>query len=116
MRFRRDGKEESIESPRVVVAVPSYVAGDCSGRFPPRLLTRSAGFITRPVAEVFLGFPSAQLGRPLDGFGFLVPEREKRNILGYDMDVRAVPRKGAGGTRRADDVRGGLPAAVACRA
>jgi oxygen-dependent protoporphyrinogen oxidase len=35
-----------------------------------------------PVAEVFLGFRNEQIGRDLDGFGFLVPEKEKRRILG----------------------------------
>ena len=35
-----------------------------------------------PVAVVGLGFEQAQLGRTLDGFGFLVPGEEHRKILG----------------------------------
>ncbi len=34
------------------------------------------------MAEVFFGFRNADVPRPLDGFGFLVPAREKRRILG----------------------------------
>ena len=35
-----------------------------------------------PAAVVALGFPEAAFSRPLDGFGFLVPSMEKRDILG----------------------------------
>jgi oxygen-dependent protoporphyrinogen oxidase len=34
------------------------------------------------VAEVFLGFRRKDVGHSLDGFGFLVPGKEKRKILG----------------------------------
>ena len=35
-----------------------------------------------PLALTFLGYSREQIRHPLDGFGFLVPEVEKRNILG----------------------------------
>lgn len=35
-----------------------------------------------PVASVALGFPRENVAHPLDGFGFLVPQKEGRNILG----------------------------------
>jgi oxygen-dependent protoporphyrinogen oxidase len=35
-----------------------------------------------PVVEVFFGFKKEQIKRELDGFGYLIPEKEKRNILG----------------------------------
>jgi oxygen-dependent protoporphyrinogen oxidase len=35
-----------------------------------------------PLALVFHGYEKAKIEHPLDGFGFLVPEVEKRNILG----------------------------------
>jgi oxygen-dependent protoporphyrinogen oxidase len=35
-----------------------------------------------PVTEIYLGYRRDQIGRELDGFGFLVPEKEKRSILG----------------------------------
>jgi oxygen-dependent protoporphyrinogen oxidase len=45
-----------------------------------------AGMLERfeyaPVAVVGLGFEQADLPRPLDGFGFLVPGEERRKILG----------------------------------
>lgn len=35
-----------------------------------------------PLALTFLGYKKEQISHPLDGFGFLVPEVEKRKILG----------------------------------
>ena len=35
-----------------------------------------------PLALCFQGFKRQQIQHPLDGFGFLVPEKEKRKILG----------------------------------
>jgi oxygen-dependent protoporphyrinogen oxidase len=34
------------------------------------------------VAEVFLGYRAEDMGRALDGFGYLVPAKEGRSILG----------------------------------
>ncbi len=35
-----------------------------------------------PVAEVLLGFKNDRIQRNLDGFGYLIPAKEKREILG----------------------------------
>jgi len=35
-----------------------------------------------PIAVICLGYPQSQVARQLDGFGFLVPAREERHILG----------------------------------
>lgn len=35
-----------------------------------------------PLSMMVLGFKKEDIDHPLDGFGFLVPEKEKRNILG----------------------------------
>ncbi|HRG55058.1 MAG TPA: protoporphyrinogen oxidase, partial [Lacunisphaera sp.] len=35
-----------------------------------------------PVSSLFLGFKRGQVAHPLDGFGALMPAREKRSILG----------------------------------
>ena len=43
---------------------------------------RSSSIVYPPVAVLALGFPAAAVTHPLDGFGFLVPEVERRRILG----------------------------------
>jgi oxygen-dependent protoporphyrinogen oxidase len=50
--------------------------------FSPALASKLDAVYYPPVAEVFLGYRSDQCLRPLDGFGYLIPAREKREILG----------------------------------
>jgi oxygen-dependent protoporphyrinogen oxidase len=63
-----------------------------------------------PVSVIFTGFRAAQVARPLDGFGFLIPEKEKREILGTIWSSTIFPGRApegmvaftsfAGGTRQ----------------
>lgn len=72
----------SIEGDAVVLGVPAYAASDLLRPLVPALAVMLERVYYPPVAEVFLGIHRTQCGRPLDGFGYLIPEREKRQILG----------------------------------
>ena len=50
-----------------------------------------------PVAILTLGFRQEQLGHPLDGFGFLVPARERRRILGVIFSSSVFPNRAPSG-------------------
>ena len=65
-----------------MLAVPAYVAGNLVRPFSESLGAALEGIFYPPVAEVFLGFPASRVERPLDGFGYLIPAKEKRRILG----------------------------------
>ena len=79
-----------------------------------RLSTLSS-IVHPPVAVVALGFPQEQVTHPLDGFGFLVPEVERRRILGVIFSSSIFPDRAppdhvmltafAGGTRDPDFVQ-----------
>jgi oxygen-dependent protoporphyrinogen oxidase len=66
----------------VILAVPSSAASEIIKPLSPPLSELLKQIYYPPVAEVFLGFRNEQLHRPLDGFGYLIPEKEKRTILG----------------------------------
>jgi len=72
----------SFDGDAVVLGVPAYTAADLLRPLAPVLAGMLEKVYYPPVAEVFLGFHSSQCGRPLDGFGYLIPAREKRKILG----------------------------------
>jgi protoporphyrinogen/coproporphyrinogen III oxidase len=50
-----------------------------------------------PVSSVFLGFKREQVAHPLDGFGALVPAREKRSILGVIFSSSLFPDRAPSG-------------------
>lgn len=66
----------------VIIATPAATAASLAGMIAPELGPLLSAVYYPPVAEVFLGFKEDQIKRPLDGFGFLIPAKERRKILG----------------------------------
>ncbi|HEX6435274.1 MAG TPA: protoporphyrinogen oxidase [Gemmatimonadales bacterium] len=99
----------------VIFAAPSHALDDIdldlSGG--ERLATLSS-IIHPPVAVLALGFAREQVAHPLDGFGFLTPEVERRRVLGVIFSSTLFPGRApaghvlltafAGGTRDPDFV------------
>lgn len=69
-------------SETVVLAVPSYIGTNFIKPLSAEASQALQDITYAPVAEIFLGYPSNATPDPLDGFGFLVPEKERRSILG----------------------------------
>jgi oxygen-dependent protoporphyrinogen oxidase len=80
--FTSRGIADAFHASAVVLSTPSSGAAELLGRIAPDCALRVKQIYYPPVAEIFFGFRAEQVGCPLDGFGFLVPEREKRKILG----------------------------------
>ena len=76
--------EKAVEARRVAVAVlPGAAARILSGLLSPEALQALRDIPTVRVAVVMTGYASADpFHHPTKGFGFLVPGREKRDILG----------------------------------
>jgi oxygen-dependent protoporphyrinogen oxidase len=82
-----------------------------------RLATLSS-IVHPPVAVLAFGFPRDRVAHPLDGFGFLTPEAERRRILGAIFSSTLFPDRAppdhvlitafAGGTRDPDFVQSDL--------
>ncbi len=67
---------------KVVLAIPAGAAASILGRLDDALALPLSRIPYPAVAVVALGFRREQVKHPLDGFGFLIPSTEKRNILG----------------------------------
>lgn len=80
--FRSATGEETLRSDGLVLSVPAGAAARLVCPHHADLARRLAAIYYPPVAEVFLGFRHSQIARPLDGFGYLIPAREHRKILG----------------------------------
>jgi len=80
-RLRTKGRKKALEADAVVLAAPAFAAA--------RLLQGMAGDIAHQLntipyvstATVNLAYERSQIGRPLDGYGFVVPRLEGRRIM-----------------------------------
>ena len=77
---RGKGYQETYD--RVLVAIPAYSLARLLPGLNPGYVSEFEEIYYPPVSVVFTGFRASDVIRPLDGFGFLIPEIEKRQILG----------------------------------
>ena len=79
--FRLRTSAGPIEADRVILATPAYGAAALLGNLEPA----AAGLLNQipynSSATVALRFEMAELGRPPEGFGFLVPRRERQTMV-----------------------------------
>ncbi|MGA9115638.1 MAG: protoporphyrinogen oxidase [Bacteroidota bacterium] len=110
----RDGTVQSEGADAVVLAVPAFAAAALLGVLDPAMGASLEVVAYPPVAQVFLGFPEDRIGVPLDGFGFLVPAKEGRRILGTLWSSALFPgRSPAGFAALTTFVGGGRQPALA---
>ncbi len=70
----------TIEADAVVLATPAYVSAELVAELNPALAASLSRIHYLSTATVSLGYRRADVGHPLDGFGFVVPRRENRRI------------------------------------
>jgi len=88
-----------VRADRLVLSVPSYVAAALLRTVDPSLSGELEQIRYASLSVVHLGLSGDELPRSLAGFGFLVPEREDRRILGAIFASSIFPwRTERGGT------------------
>jgi protoporphyrinogen/coproporphyrinogen III oxidase len=87
---------QGLSASRVVLALPPQEAAELVRPFDDGLAVGLAGFPSVPVAVVHLGYRPALEPAP-EGFGFLVPSAERRDILGTVYASSAFPFRVPGG-------------------
>lgn len=87
---RRQGETWQVEDARgqiwqarhLVLATPAHVSAKLLAPLDAMLAEPLDEIVYPPVAAVALGFPPGLIAHPLDGFGVLIPRRERRRTLG----------------------------------
>jgi oxygen-dependent protoporphyrinogen oxidase len=77
----------------VVLATSAYSAAELLSASCGRVAELLAGIAYAPLAVIAMAFDQQQVGRPLDGFGFLVPRREGLAILGTVWNSALFPHR-----------------------
>jgi oxygen-dependent protoporphyrinogen oxidase len=72
----------SVEADEVVLGVPAYAAAPLVRAFDAGAAEAMEGIPYAPVCVVHLGYAPGTVAQPPQGFGFLVPHREGRPLLG----------------------------------
>ncbi|MFC2123338.1 protoporphyrinogen oxidase [Bacteroidota bacterium] len=108
------GKQSSQEFDKVILSAPASSMANMLESIAPFYAKSISEINYPPVAVVFMGFKESDIKRPLDGFGFLIPEVEKRQILGCIWSSTIFPGRApeghvaftsfVGGTRQPENV------------
>lgn len=95
--YKHNDIQFTTEANAVVLATPAYGAAPIIRPIDPEMAATLESIYYPPVVEVFLGFRQQDINRPLDGFGFLVPEVERRNTLGTIWSSALFPNRAPAG-------------------
>ena len=91
--IEHEGQSRQENFDRVVVSVPTYVQSSLLKELIGQESAQLDEVAYPPVAVVFLGFKRDDVHHPLNGFGFLVPEKEGRQILGTIFSSTLFPAR-----------------------
>ena len=91
-----NGTSEDFDA--VILAVPAYAQAKILKELAPDLSNLVDDIQYPSLSVVCLGYSEEQAGDCMDGFGFLVPSREKRGILGTVVDSNVFPGRAPEGS------------------
>lgn len=76
---------------RVILTCPSYQQATILSDLDEELATMVAEIRYNRIAVVALGFRAGDVGHRMDGFGFLTPQRDRRDVLGVQWCSSIFP-------------------------
>lgn len=82
----------------LILAIPTYAAAKLLEHEDRTLATALAGIDYAGCNVVSLGFQRDQIGHALDGFGFVVPQVERRRIIAASFASQKFPGRAPAGT------------------
>jgi protoporphyrinogen/coproporphyrinogen III oxidase len=82
---------ETASVDAIVLATPAYAAAKLTKPLAERLADALAGIPYAPIAVVAQGYRRQYVGHALNGFGFLVPRKEKLRTLGVIWNSSLFP-------------------------
>lgn len=88
---------ERFYADAVVLAVPAFEAAKIVSEVAPCAVEPLLSIPYNAVSVVSLGYQGVQIPRPLDGYGFLVPKKEGRRILGALWSSAIFPGRALSG-------------------
>jgi len=78
----KGGQKGEINTDVLLSTIPAYVLSKFTSPLDPNLTEHLNEIYYPPVLVLFLGYDKKVIKQPLDGFGFLIPSKEKKKFLG----------------------------------
>ena len=82
IQFDSNGSTKSLDCNSIVSTIPSYIAAEVFSGWDENLIKHLNEIYYPPVLVLYLVYERSAINRPLDGFGFLIPSKEKKTFLG----------------------------------
>jgi oxygen-dependent protoporphyrinogen oxidase len=82
VKYKRNDEINSLDSDLVISTIPAYAAADLVKDLDVKTAEHLTQVVYPPVLVLYLGYEKSAIGRSLDGFGFLIPAKEKKSFLG----------------------------------
>ncbi|HPI36533.1 MAG TPA: protoporphyrinogen oxidase [Ignavibacteriaceae bacterium] len=112
LKYDKNGLPGEIRADAVISTITAYTLSDLMKNYDKELSHQLEMIYHPPVLVLFLTYPVSSIEQPLDGFGFLIPEKERMSFLGaiwssVIFEKRAPEGKASftlfvGGSRNAD--------------
>jgi oxygen-dependent protoporphyrinogen oxidase len=80
--YQQNQTTNKIDCDAVVSTIPSYVASNLFSKNDKEFRTHAEAIYYPPVLVYYLVYKKKDIKQELDGFGFLIPEKEKKSFLG----------------------------------
>ena len=91
--YKVNGELKVSITDAVLSTLPAYTTAKVFSAFGSELSNHLNSIYYPPVKVLYLGYEKNKIGRPLDGFGFLIPSKEKRKFLGAIWSSVIFPRR-----------------------
>ncbi len=80
--YNHNELSKTIDCDILVSTLPAYVGSDLFKELDEKLSNHLSQIYYPPVLVIFLCYNKTDIAQPLDGFGFLIPAKEKKSFLG----------------------------------
>lgn len=80
--YEKSGTTHTIKCDILLSTLPAHVSADVFADFDQNLSSHFRDIYHPPVKVLFVAFKKSEIRTPLDGFGFLIPSKEKKIFLG----------------------------------
>lgn len=107
LHTERAGESTTMRASAIVLATPAYVSAHLIAPISEQLAHTLSGIAYAPVAVVASGYYRQQAGEAMEGFGFLVPRREKLHTLGTVWNSSLFPGRAPEGAVTVTSFTGG---------